>query len=284
MKINEIRVPLIEGLELRNKDTRKEVFFNITAVNIALIIFIYVALFCMPDIIYASTAANTVYHPYEIVMAKRTMKNYHDVTLDLFTEEEPKINLEDLIPHPTYSYSDSNYYMYSGHYAKYSIPGNKAWSHAFSLRRRGLIYGADASYQCTFFAQMWFYDIYGYNSTGYGPSGNGEQFAMNVYLNSAYYDEEGNYKHYFELGNKPATMGIVSIYSSAQGGHVLCVDEVDYENNTITISEGNVTGIGDVRIRQTMSIDRFYALNPGYKVYANPTQELIEKVNADKNS
>ena len=78
------------------------------------------------------------------------------------------------------------------------------------------------------------------------------------------------------------TMGIVSIYSSTNpDGHVLCVDEVDYFNNTITVSEGNVSGYGDVRIRQTMSLDTFYYLNPGYKVYVNPTPELINMINGN---
>ena len=72
------------------------------------------------------------------------------------------------------------------------------------------------------------------------------------------------------------TMGIVSIYNSYNPeGHVLCVDEVDYFNDTITISEGNANGNGDVRIRQTMSLSDFYYLNPGYRVYVNPTPELI---------
>ena len=71
-------------------------------------------------------------------------------------------------------------------------------------------------------------------------------------------------------------MSIVSTMNSHDGsGHVLCVDEVDYLNGTITVSEGNVSYGGDVRLRQTMSLSTFYALNPGYKVYCVPTMELL---------
>ena len=233
--------------------------------------------FFMPKIISASTIAKDVCSPYDVVISRRKLENYRDVTENVLKQEEEKeyVEIEELLPKPVYSNFD--YYAYGGWYQKWSAAGQQVWSHAFDLYRRGKIHGATAGYWCTFFAQMWFYDVYGFNSSGNSPAGDGSQFARTVYETAVYYDEDGNLKHYFQLDSRPMTLGIVSTTNSYDGsGHVLCVDEVDYINGTITISEGNVSASGDVRIRYTMSLGSFYAQNPGYKVYCNPTPELLK--------
>ena len=179
----------------------------------------------------------------------------------------------------TVYHSDCNYYMYSGHYSGSSVPGRRTWAHAYDLYYSGKIHGATAGRWCTFFAQMWFYDVFGFNSSGNSAAGNGNTFASVIYSTAVYRDEEGNLKHYFRYTDHPETMSICSIYrSSLPEGHVLCIDEVDYENGTITVSEGNCNGVGDVRIRQTMTLSQFYANNPGYKVYVTPTEELLKMI------
>ena len=70
----------------------------------------------------------------------------------------------------------------------------------------------------------------------------------------------------------------MEIITLTRDGNLSRKDEVDYLNDTITISEGNAYGSGDVRIRHTMSLSQFYALNPGYRVYVNPTPELINMI------
>lgn len=214
----------------------------------------------------------------DIVTAEKYLFGYHSITLDPLTEEVIEFR-EIEMPKPEY-HTECNYYLYSGYFHLYESAAQKAWRHAFDLYRQGLIHGADPDYQCTFFAQMWFYDVYGFNSTGYSASGNGSDFAYRVYLANIYYDEEGDLKHWFKLDSEPETMGIISISGmSNSNGHVICVDEVDKINGTITFSDGNVTNSGDVRIRVTMSLNEFYSLNPGRYTFVNPTDELLEMMN-----
>ena len=249
----------------------------IAFVNVILLVLIGITVFSMPKIINANSNNSNI-SPFDVANARKRMLSYRDVSLKPFEKEVP--GFFDIFPEPSYP-EDTSLYGNSGHFSPGSPVTTQAWNRAFSLYAQGLIYGADAARQCTFFAQMWFYDIYGMNSSR-GPTGSGGQFANTVYSDLVYYDEDGNLQHYFELGDRPMTMGIVSVYSSSNPyGHVLCVDEVDYFNDTITISEGNVYGNGDCRIRQTMSLAEFYALNPGYKVYANPTPAIINKINAE---
>ena len=129
---------------------------------------------------------------------------------------------------------------------------------------------------------MWFYDVYGFNSTRNMSSGNGGDVAYRVYVANTYYDEDGNLKHYFRISKEPESMSILSINGMSNPyGHVICIDEFDHENNMITFSDGNCTNRGDMRIRVTMSYDEFRRKNPGIYTFAVPTEELLELVQND---
>ena len=246
---------------------------------------VYFLLFSVPRIIYAYTGNDEGTDYEQTYRAEKLLNGYRDVSLDFFGEyeEDPEL-LVDILPYPEYN-SDSNYYMYSGVYSQGSLAAGRAWRHAFDLARSGAIHGASTGYQCTFFAQMWFYDIYGFNSSGNGGSGDGKNFAYKVYQTHTYRDEEGKLRHWFELGKEPKTMGIISVSGIAnESGHVICVDEVDYVNNTITISDGNYRNNGEARIRVTMTLDQFYRTNPGRYTFVNPTLELLETMKNDESS
>ena len=241
-------------------------------INITLLIVVcglaYLSLFPAPKIVYASTIkpSSNALEQYE---AELILHEYSEHLLNVFEPQD--ISKQDLQQQIVYN-SDVNWYLYEGYYPFNSVAANKAWSHARDLYYSGLIHGSSIHYQCTFFAQMWFYDVYGFNSSGNGPTGNGDTFALKVYETAVYYDDNGELHHLFKLDDHPESMGIVSISSP----HVLCVDEVDYANGTITISDGNVSGSGDVRIRQTYTLSEFYSQNPGSYIFANPTQELLD--------
>ena len=230
---------------LRKRFEHKALTYILT-VNILFLMIVGIAFFSVPKMIHAYAVSKNNKTDFAMDRAEKTMINYRNVSLTPFEEEER--TLEDhfnIFPAPSYPEEISS----------------------------------TAGRWCTFFAQMWFYDQFGFNSSGNTPTGSGAQFASTVYQTAVYYDEEGVLQHYFEYGDKPMTMGIVSVSNSYNPeGHVLCVDEVDYLNDTITISEGNAYGSGDVRIRHTMSLSQFYALNPGYRVYVNPTPELINMI------
>lgn len=249
---------------------RQELTHIIFAVIICIIT--YFSVFTKPSYIYASTI-KPVSNGLEQNEAEYILTQYSDNLLHAFEQNQP--DKEEILQNQKIQYnSDVNWYLYQGYYTVNSLPASKAWSHALNLYNSGLIHGSTTSYQCTLFAQMWFYDVYGFNSSGYGPTGNGDTFALKVYETAVYYDENGELHHLFKLDDHPESMGIVSISSSSP--HVLCVDEVNYQNSTITISDGNVNGSGDVRIRVTYSLSEFYAVNPGSYIFANPTQVLLE--------
>ncbi len=260
-----------------SKTSTTKVLINILIVNVVLVSFAYIVFFHM-NTVYAKNLKASYFNRYDSMIADQLLESYIDTSLYKDPDEAEFISKEDLIIKTVY-HSDSNYYMYSGHFSGSSIPGYRTWSHAYELYNKGLIHGASAGRWCTFFAQMWFYDVFGFNSSGNMAAGNGNTFASTIYATAVYRDEEGNLKHYFRYSDHPETMSIVSIYkSSIPEGHVLCIDEVDYENGTITISEGNANGVGDIRIRQTMSLSQFYANNRGYKVYVTPTEELLKMI------
>ncbi|MBQ1566584.1 MAG: hypothetical protein IIZ80_01685 [Erysipelotrichaceae bacterium] len=260
-----------------NRTSTTRVLINILIVNVVLVSLAYIAFFHM-RIVYARNLKASSFNAYEIKIADELLESYTDTSLYKDPDEVEFISKEDMIVKTVY-HSDCNYYMYSGHYSGSSVPGYRTWAHAYDLYRSGKIHGATAGRWCTFFAQMWFYDVFGFNSSGNGAAGNGNTFASTIYATAVYRDEEGNLKHYFRYTDHPETMSIVSIYSSTlPEGHVLCIDEVDYENGTITVSEGNANGVGDIRIRQTMSLSQFYANNRGYKVYVTPTEELLKMI------
>ena len=258
----------MEYRSLKEKDS-----LNLEYIYIKGILVIYAVLilpFVLPSLVLAEENQELAGN---IVDAEVYMNVYRSISLRMIEEEEyPEFEVVE----PDYN-TDCNYYLYSGYYSFYEKPAQKVWRHALDLYRKGLIHGANPNYQCTFFAQMWFYDIYGFNSTGNRASGNGKDLAYRIYQTNVYYDEEGNLQHYFELSSKPKSLSILSISGiSESSGHVICIDEVDYENNTITFSDGNVTNSGDVRIRITMDIDEFYRENPGRYVFATPTLELLQ--------
>ena len=260
-----------------NKTSTTKVLINILIVNVVLVSLAYIAFFHM-RVVYARNIRNSSFNDYEKKIADELLESYTDTSLYKDLDEVEFISKEDMIVKTVY-HSDCNYYMYSGHYSGSSVPGRRTWAHAYDLYYSGKIHGATAGRWCTFFAQMWFYDVFGFNSSGNSAAGNGNTFASVIYSTAVYRDEEGNLKHYFRYTDHPETMSICSIYrSSLPEGHVLCIDEVDYENGTITVSEGNCNGVGDVRIRQTMTLSQFYANNPGYKVYVTPTEELLKMI------
>lgn len=267
------------------KNTEYIPLIDILTIAIITAAAVYFLLFSLPHIIYAYTVNDDQIGFEEIYHADKLLKGYTDVSLDFFGEyeEEPEL-IENILPYPVY-HSASNYYMYSGVYSVGSLPARKAWAHAYDLSRKRLIHGASRGYQCTFFAQMWFYDIYGFNSSGNGGSGDGKNFAYKVYQTHTYRDEEGKLCHWFELDSEPKTMGLISISGiSNESGHIICVDEVDYVNNTITFSDGNYRNKGEVRIRVTMTLEQFYRTNPGRYTFVNPTLELLETLKEDESA
>ena len=270
----------------KRKAERKALCYILT-VNLVLIAALTTTVFFLPRIIEAYSVSRSAKDEFVSEKADRLLNSYKTASLLVFEQKEelerPRMEMDhyfDIFPSPSYPQDVSFWHDYEGWYSSGSWAAYEAWGHAYDLYYQGKIHGATAGRWCTFFAQMWFYDMYGFNSSGYsGGTGSGAQFASTVYNTALYYDEEGNLCHYFEYGDQPMTMGIVSVYNSYNpDGHVLCVDEVDYINGLITISEGNADGNGDVRIRQTMSLDTFYYLNPGYRVYVNPTPELINSL------
>ena len=262
---------------LSNTSTTR-VLVNILITNVVLVSVAYIALFHMHTV-YAKNNRISPLNAYDTQIADELLESYTDISLYKDPDEVEFISKEDMIVKTVY-HSDCNYYMYSGHYSGSSVPGRRTWAHAYELYYDGKIHGATPGRWCTFFAQMWFYDVFGFNSSGNGAAGNGNTFANAIYASAVYRDEDGRLQHYFRYSDHPETMSIVSVYNRLEEGHVLCVDEVDYENGTITISEGNSRGVGDVRIRQTMSLSQFYANNPGKKVYVTPTEELLKMISA----
>ena len=150
------------------------------------------------------------------------------------------------------------------------------WNKIGQLRRNGTLSTNATRYNCTEFANYWFYCVYG---EGHVLTGDGHSMVTNL-LNSDYG------KEHFYLGSSPAPGGIYSIgSSSSKYGHVGCVDAVDYENKTITISEGNYGGGASgtintgIRIRKQMTFDEFYQYvnatgggQSSWVMFANPKQ------------
>ena len=261
-----------KDLKQLNKKTRKIFLIYILLAAIMISLVMGISIFTIPKLIQAYTIPNSVVTPYNMrkanLILKQSVERFQKNDDNEITRfEKPKVK-------PVYN-SPVNWYLYEGIYSYGTTAAYKAWSHANDLYANGLIYGAEP-YQCTFFAQMWFYDIYGFNATGYSASGNGDAFASRVYAINTYYDEEGNLNHWFKYDDHPEALGLVSI--SGHSPHILCVDEVDYENGTITISDGNVDGGGGVRIRKTYTMQEFYAVNPGYYTFVNPTPQLLHQL------
>lgn len=142
----------------------------------------------------------------------------------------------------------------------------KYMTHCNTLRKKNYTHGSATCWgpgACTYVAQTWFYDVYGFNSVKSGGSGNGKQFAGNVL---------SNYPDKFVKSSTPAPGAILSINNTGNG-HVLCIDEFDGEY--ITITEGSYNNHGDLRLHYTMKYSDF--LNQDYikghqLVYAVPVR------------
>ncbi|MBO7677452.1 MAG: hypothetical protein J6S49_08060, partial [Erysipelotrichaceae bacterium] len=192
-----------------NKTSTTKVLINILIVNVVLVSLAYIAFFHM-RIVYARNLKASSFNDYQSHIADEMLESYTDTSLYKDLDEVEFISKEDMIIKPVYR-SDCNYYMYSGHFAGSSIPGYRTWAHAYELDNSGLIHGATPGRWCTFFAQMWFYDVFGFNSSGNIATGNGNTFASTVYATALYRDEEGNLKHLFRYTDHPEAMSIVSI-------------------------------------------------------------------------
>lgn len=165
--------------------------------------------------------------------------------------------------------SDFNYYVFSGEFKKSSFGVyNEYFNHIFYLFDTNKIHGAwkgRGAGSCTTVAQAWFYDVHGINSVQWTDkgSGTGKQFAENVLI---------NWPDKFERGYSPAPGGVLSVNNSGNG-HVICIDEVDYDNDTIVITEGAYNNNGDLRIRHKMKLSDFRSQWERYSyTYANPKQ------------
>lgn len=124
--------------------------------------------------------------------------------------------------------------------------------------------------QCTWFAWGKFYEMYGFSP---GFTGNGNQ-CVGQLLN-AHSDK-------FYRSDMPVPGAVFSMGLNETYGHVGIVVDVDYENNTITIQDGNMNGQTDSFSvaqsdwrTQTYSLSEFNQKRGGV-VYANPirTEEI----------
>lgn len=118
--------------------------------------------------------------------------------------------------------------------------------------------------QCTWFAWGKFYEIYGYSP---GFTGNGNQ-CVGQLLN-AHGDK-------FYKSDTPVAGAVFSMGLNEECGHVGIVVDVDYDNNTITIQDGNMNGRTDsFSVAQSDWRTQTYTLSEfnkkrGGVVYANP--------------
>ena len=157
------------------------------------------------------------------------------------------------------------------------------WSHINALRKEGVIGYRTSMWNCTAFAQSWFYELYGVNAL----YGNGRDMVNNLLSENNELVGDWGAKHFYR-GSSPAPGGIFSIGSPAGANHVGCVDSVDYENKTITFSDGNTNGAANststISIRRTKTFDEFAAYVKAscahhgstagcWVTYANPNKE-----------
>ena len=150
------------------------------------------------------------------------------------------------------------------------------WSSIQTRRNNGEIGSGTEMWNCTAFAEGWFFEIYGVDAL----SGNGCNMVENLLKTD--FGKENFYR-----GSSPAPGGIFSIGSAYGANHVGCVDAVDYENKTITFSDGNTNGAADststIRIKKTMTFEEFQAhikasrmattgSSSGWITFANPKE------------
>ncbi len=165
-----------------------------------------------------------------------------------------------------YNSSPINYMALAGTEVAYGHPiAQQVWGYALWLKDQGYIGGSTSNPMggCTLFAQMWIYDVYGINQGKGGASGSGGQFA-GVLVN--------NYPDKFQWAQGPTGGAVCSIIGAGGvNGHVIVLDEVDYEHDRIVYSEGNYNGAGGVRIRNECTFAQWNNKYKGCKkVYAAP--------------
>lgn len=125
------------------------------------------------------------------------------------------------------------------------------WGHVLAVYRQNghtPIRNNGMGYQCVDFARVWMYDHYGI----FPSLGNGANCAKRLVE---------QYPDKFALSSSPVAGGICSVgpTNDNEFGHVMCIEAVDYENKTVTFSDGNVTTItGNLRICRTMTFQEFY--------------------------
>lgn len=170
---------------------------------------------------------------------------------------------------------------YSGDigFSKYDGKSSSSiWADIQKQRNAGNIGSGTEMWNCTAFAEAWFYEIYGVDAL----YGNGCNMVENL-LKSDFGKEN------FYRGSSPAPGGIFSIGSAYGANHVGCIDAVDYENKTITFSDGNTNGAADststIRIKKTMTFEEFQThikasrmattgSSSGWITFANPNEGL----------
>ena len=165
---------------LRKRFEHKALTYILT-VNILFMMIVGIAFFSVPKMIHAYAVSKNNKTDFAMDRAEKTMINYRNVSLTPFEEEER--TLEDhfnIFPAPSYPEEISFWHEYSGWYGPVSYAEYAAWGDDYDMYNAGKIHGATAGRWCTFFAQMWFYDQFGFNSSGNTPTGSGAQFASTV--------------------------------------------------------------------------------------------------------
>ena len=113
---------------------------------------------------------------------------------------------------------------------------NAIWGIINKLRATGVIGNDTAAFNCTAFAEYWFYENYGYDGLG----GDGKNMVRNLLALSNNPNSKAYGKWY--QGSEPAPGGIISMGNLTDANHVLVVDAYDKERGIVTISEGNANG------------------------------------------
>lgn len=156
------------------------------------------------------------------------------------------------------------------------------WREIRNMRSSGVIGYGTAMYNCTAFAQAWFYKVYGVNAL----YGDGKNMVNNLLDSNNVLCGDWGSTHFYR-GSSPAPGGIFSISSPSGGNHVGCIDAVDYENKTITFSDGNTNGAGNstatISIKRTLTFDEFESYVRGAcAIYGNSSGATVTFANPIK--
>jgi len=123
------------------------------------------------------------------------------------------------------------------------------WNHIYSLKQQEFI--ISDLYTSESLAEAYFYNKYGLSYKQDTAS------TIDTLINTATNTTS------FYLGSSPAPGGLYAIYSSENQVHVGCVDSVDYDNKTITITDVEVSTLSNdyptINIKKQMSFKEFYS-------------------------